>query len=336
MREGRPVASRTCYIWATLSRRAFFFPHSLDPQQKRGEPNLSGRVPFDVTGIRLGPDGASDGDCVVMADGFLDPITGAGLVGSSQDPCVFSAPSGPFLTFARVDGTTPANEKVVGGGKPIADSLPETVAPGDVIIFGKTTPPSGKAIEQVWVDTVLVVDSVLELPPSDQAEGPWPFPTEAARQIADRGTDGHRFNLSDAEGPRGLHPTTKRNPHRIIIGRTSSKPRAVAALETSFVPLADRTGGICRVCAVDKGHLGADWAPLITFFQEQVYARIKGIPRGGWIAEFGSFAVAEALLTAIVKRSGGHQNLRGTVAIPPLVPAAGTKRWDPKSARVIG
>jgi hypothetical protein len=319
-----------------LSRRAFFFPHSLDPQQKRGEPNLSGRVPFDVTATLLGPDGATEADCVVMADGFLDPTTGGGLVGASQDPCVFSAPGGPFHSFARIDGTNLANEKVVGGGKHIADSLPETVAEGDVIIFGKTTPPSGKAIEEIWVDTVLVVDSVVELATSEEAKGPWPFPVESALKIAAKGTDGYRFNLSDAEGPKGMHQTTSRNPHRIIRGRVSNKPKAVAALETSFLPLADRTGGICRICAVDRGHLGSDWAPLLVFFQQQVYAKIKGIPRGGWIAQFDTFSLAEALLAAIVKRSGGHQNLRGTVAIPPLAPVAATKRWDPKSARVIG
>jgi hypothetical protein len=319
-----------------LTRRAFFFPHSLDPQQKRGEPNLSGRVPFDVTATLLGPDGATEGDCVVMADGFLDPTTGGGLVGSSQDPCVFSTPGGPFHSFARIDGANLANEKVVGGGKHIADSLPETVVEGDVIIFGKTTPPSGKAIEEIWVDTVLVVDSVFELPAAEEAKGPWPFPVEAALKIAAKGTDGYRFNLADAEPPKGLHMTTSRNPHRIIRGRISNKPKAVAALDTSFLPLADRTGGICRICAVDRGHLGADWAPLITFFQQQVYAKIKGIPRGGWIAQFDTFALAEALLAAVVKRSGGHQNLRGTVAIPPLAPVAATKRWDPKTARVIG
>jgi len=320
-----------------LSRRAFFFPHSLDPQQKRGEPNSSGRVPFDVTATLLGPDGATQGDCVVMADGFLDPITGGGLVGANQDPCVFSTPSGPFHTFARIDGANLGSEKVVGGGKHIADSLPETVAPGDIIIFGKTTPPSGKAIEEIWVDTVLVVDSVVELPAAEEAKGPWPFPAAAAAEmVAKKGTDGYRFNLSDGEGPKGHHQTTLRNPHRIIVGRTSNKPKAVAALETSFVPLADRTGGICRICAVDRGHLGADWAPLLVFFQTQVYAKIKGIPRGGWIAEFSTFGLAEALLAAIVKRSGGHQNLRGTVAVPPLASIGATKRWDPKTTRVIG
>ena len=100
--------------------------------------------------------------------------------------------------------------------------------------------------------------------------------------------------------------------------------------------LADRTGGICRICAVDRGHLGADWAPLLVFFQTQVYAKIKGIPRGGWIAEFSTFGLAEVLLAAIVKRSGGHQNLRGTVAVPPLASIGATKRWDPKTTRVIG
>jgi hypothetical protein len=320
----------------TLSRRAYFFPHSLDPQQKRGEPNLSGRVPFDVEATTLGPNGVRQGSCVVMVDGFLDPASGAGLLGPSQDPCVFSAPSGPFHTFARIDGSNPASEKVVAAGKIIADCLLDVVEKGDIVIFGKTTPPSGKAIEQVWVDTVLVVDSVVALPASEEEKGPWPFPVVDAEVVAPKGSDGFRFNLADGEKPKGTRTTTQRNPHRILCGQTSTDPRAVAALETSFVPLADRTGGICRVCAVDRGHLGADWAPLITFFQQQVYAKVKGIPRGGWIAQFESFALAEALLTAIVKRSGGHQNLRGTVAIPPLSPVSTKQRWDTKSARVSG
>jgi hypothetical protein len=270
-----------------------------------------------------------------MADGYFDPTTGSGLVGASQDPCVFSSPGGPFHTFARLDGANLAYEKVIGGGAIIADSLPETVAEGDVIIYGKTTPPSGRNIEEVWVDTVLVVDSVLELATSEAATGPWPFPVASAAAIGAAGTDAYRYSLADGE-LKGVHATTNRNPHRIIRGKVSTAAKAVINLETSFVPLADRTGGICRICAVDKGHLGAAWPALIAFFQSQVYAKIKGIPRGGWIAQFESFALAEALLAAVVKRSGGHQNMRGTVAIPPLVPSGTPKRWDPRTSRVIG
>ena len=64
-------------------------------------------------------------------------------------------------------------------------------------------------------------------------------------------------------------------------------------------------------------------------------SKVKGIPRGGWIAQFESFALAETLLQAVVKRSGGHQGMRGTVAIPPLTPVGGTKRWNPRTSRVF-
>jgi hypothetical protein len=320
-----------------VSRRAFFFPHTLDPKQGRTETNTSGRVPYAVGGTLVGPDGPSEGTCVVMAEGYVDPTSGAGILGLSQDPCVFSAPGGPFHAFSRIDGTKPEGERVVSGGKHIANSLPEAVSKGDVIVYGKTIPPSGKAIDEIWVDTVLVVDSVVELPASEEEKGPWPFPVAAAASFAKPGTDAYRFSLSDAE-PKGMHATTGRNPHRIIIGAVEPSAEAVAELRTSFVPLADRRAGVSRVCAVDRGHLRDEWPALIAFFQQQVYLKMKGVPAGGSIAEFESFALAEALLAAIVRRSGGEQrrDLRGVVALPPLRPLDPAKRWDPRTKRVIG
>jgi hypothetical protein len=317
------------------SRRAFFFPHPLDPAQKPGSDNLPGRVPFEVTGGLIGTD-ARSGPFWIMADGFDDPMSGdvPGVVGASQDPCVFSAPWGPFHSFLRLDGANAANEKVMGGGKVIADSLPDIVSPGDLLIYGKTTPPSGKAIKEVWVDTVLVVDEVTELPTAEAEKAPYPFALGNDASLPGPGTNAYRYSLQDTQ-PKGLHETTNRKPHRIIRGRVSESGDAVEKLETSFVPLADRTGGVCRVLAVDKGHLGNDWPALLEFFEKGVYAKIKGIPRGGWIAQFDSFALAEALLAAVVKRSGGHQGMRGTVAIPPLTPVGGSKRWNPRSSRVF-
>ena len=317
-----------------MSRRAFFFPHPLEPIQKRGEPNFPGRVPYQVTGQLLGPN-PSGAPFWVMADGFYDPASGEipGVVGANQDPCVFSAPWGPFHSFYRVDGANAGNEKVAGDKVHVADSLPEAVSPGDVIIYGKTTPLNGKNIKEVWVDTVIVVDEVIELPVEAAEKAPFAFSSPSS--LLKPGTDGYRFNLSDAEPNGGTHPTTNRSPHRIIRGKISDDEDAVDKLETSFVPLADRTGGFCRVCAVDKGHLGNDWAALLSFFEQRVFGRIGAAPKGGWIAEFDTFALAEALLRAVVKRSGGHQNMRGTVAIPPLTPASGMKRWEPKTTRLI-
>jgi hypothetical protein len=326
-----------------VSRRAFFFPHSLDPAQKPGTDNISGRVPFEVTGTLLGSEGrGSEGRPFwVMADGFMDPLGDAqmpGVVGSYQDPCVFCDPWGPFHAFLRLDGTNLANEKVMGGGKVIADSLPEVVSPGDLIIYGKTNPNGGKNIKEIWVDTVMVVDSIATLPviasPETPDKPPYTFALASDPSLPGKGTPAHRYSLSDAE-TKGVHETTNRNPHRIIVGRVSKEPDAVEKLETSFVPLADRTGGVCRALAVDKGHMGAAWGPLLEFFEQGVFAKVKGIPRGGWIAELPSFALAEALLTAVVKRSGGHQGMRGTVAVPPLSPVGGTKRWNPRTARVF-
>jgi len=320
-----------------VTRRAFFFPHPLEPTQKRGEINLPGRVPYQVTGQLLGPTD-SGAPFWVMADGFYDPLSGEipAVVGANQDPCVFSAPWGPFHSFYRIDGVNAGNEKVAGDKVHVADSLPEAVSPGDVIIYGKTTPLNGKNIKEVWVDTVIVVDEVIELPVDAAEKAPYAFSGSAAfpEGLPKKGTDAFRFNLSDAE-PGAGHPTTNRSPHRIIRGRISDDSDAVDKLETSFVPLADRTGGSCRVCAIDKGHLGNDWAPLLAFFEQRVFGRIGAAPKGGWIAEFPTFALAESLLRAVVKRSGGHQGMRGTVAIPPLTPASGMKRWEPKTSRLI-
>lgn len=316
-----------------MSRRAFFFPHPLDPAQKPGAENLSGRVPFEVTGGLIGVD-VRQGPFWIMADGFVDALGEApGVVGSSQEPCVFSAPWGPFHSFLRIDGSNPANEKVVASGKIIADSLVDTVAPGDVIIYGKTNPPGGKNIKEVWVDTVLVVDEVATLPVAEAEAAPYTFALASDGSLPTKGTNAWRYGLSDAE-PKAVHETTNRNPHRIIKGRISEAGNAVERLETSFVPLADRTGGVCRVLAVDKGHLGAEWPKLLEFIESGVFAKVKGIPRGGWIAQFESFALAETLLAAVVKRSGGHQGMRGTVAIPPLTPTS-TKRWNPRTSRVF-
>lgn len=319
-----------------MSRRAFFFPHSLEPAQKPGAENLSGRVPFEVTGTLLGSE-HRQGPFWVMADGFFDPLGDAqmpGVVGAYQEPCVFSDPWGPFHAFLRLDGTNPANEKVMGAGKIIADSLVDTVSPGDVIIYGKTNPNGGKGIKEVWVDTVMVVDSIAALPVAEAEKPPYTFALASDPSLPGKGTGAYRYSLQDAEA-KGLHETTNRNPHRILRGRVSKEEDAVEKLETSFVPLADRTGGVCRVLAVDKGHMGAAWGPLLEFFEQGVFAKLKGVPRGGWIAEFSSFALAEALLAAVVKRSGGHQGMRGTVAIPPLSPVGGQKRWNPRTSRVF-
>lgn len=324
-------------------RRAFFFLHPLEPQQSAKVMNVPGRVPYEVTGALLGPSGVQTGTCFVMADGFYDASASPprGVVGSNQDPCVFSAPWGPFHSFCRIDGANLANERVVVGSAHGAACLAEAVAPDDVIIYGKSEPASraslvGGKLERVWVDTVIVVDSVIEAslgPPQDGSkERPFDFASDASFPAST--TDAHRFNLSDGK-PTGMHATTGRDPHRIIRGKISHDADAVAALATSFVPLADRTDGIHHVCAVDRGHLGAQWAGLVHFFEHRVFGAQRGTPRGGWIAQFDSFAVAQALIAGVVKRSGGHQGMRGTVAIPPLALTGTVRRWNPLTHRVV-
>jgi hypothetical protein len=228
---------------------------------------------------------------------------------------------------------------VVGNGQFVADSLPDAVEEGDVIVYGKTTPPSGRALTSVWVDTVLVVADKMVLPTRAGAGKKRPFDLDTARgTLPERDSDAYRFNLSDAEST-GMHATTLRDPHRLIRGAVDTAAGSLAELRTSFVPLADRPadGAGHTVCGVDRAHVGETWAAMLAFFEASVFARVPGSgrPNGGWIAEFPSFDLAQALLEAVIKRSGIHQGLRGTVAVPPLTPLGTQERWDPRTHRVL-
>ena len=325
-----------------MARRAFFFPHALDPEQgDRG--NRPGRVPYQVRASLIESSGNHEGECWVMADGFRrDPSQrgSTGVVGTNQDPCVFSAPWPPFHSFCRIDGARGgADQRVVGKGQFVADSLPDAVDEGDVIVYGKTTPPSGRALTSVWVDTVLVVADKMVLPTRVGAGKKRPFDLDTARgTLPERDSDAYRFNLGDAES-NGMHATTLRDPHLLIRGAVDTGAESLAELRTSFVPLADRPadGAGFTVCGVSRAHVGESWMAMLAFFEASVFAAVRGAgrPNGGWIAEFPSFDLAQSLLQAVIKRSGIHQGLRGTVAVPPLKLLGMQERWDPRALRVV-
>lgn len=277
-----------------------------------------------------------------MADGFRNPhnSTGPGVLGPNQDPCVFSTPWPPFHSFCRIDGARGgADQQVVRSGQVVADNLATAVTEGDLIIYGKTTPASGKDPRSVWVDAVVVVADTFVLPTTKGGQKKRPFNLGAASNLPSRNTDAYRYNLSDAE-PGRTHEATQRDPHVGIRGVVDATPEAVAELRTSFVPLADlpADGQGYEVCHVCKAHVGAaPWDQLLWLFEHSVFAQIPsaGRPRGGWISEFESFDTAKALLEALVRRSGLHQNLKGTVAVPPLTPTAPPKRWVPRLGALV-
>ena len=319
-----------------MSRRAFFFPHSLEPAQKPGADNISGRVPFEVTGTLLGSE-LRQGP--VLGDGRRIHRSARrarrAWSGSCQDPCVFSDPWGPFHAFLRLDGANLANEKVMGAGKVIADSLPETV--------------ESRRRHHLRQDE--------------------PERRQEHQGGLGRHRDGRRFD-HDVAGPRGrqtaVHVLPRersfapRQGHGCLSLQPArcgdeGRPRddATATRIASSAAASRRTRArsrssrraSCRLpivpaaCVACSRSTRATWARhgdrSSSSSSRASSPRSKGIPRGGWIAEFASFALAEALLAAVVKRSGGHQGMRGTVAIPPLSPVGGTKRWNPRTARVF-
>jgi hypothetical protein len=324
------------------ARRAFFFPHGRTPSR------TPGRVPFEARGRVVSVSAESrEAAVTVMADGYLDAQR-HGLVGSNQDPCVFSAPWGLFHSFCRLDGAHLNDERVSDGTTIIHDSLAVGVREGDVIIYGKSYPPSAAhPLRAVWVDAVLVVDRTVSLPvvlgdrlgssPARQRR-PYRFDTPFHDQsLPQPTTAAYLFNLSDAD-PAGMHCRTRRNPHLVIVGVCDATRDALTRLETSLVPLASRLRDAWEVCAVDaRDFNAATWSQLEAYFRARVYGRVAGPPRGGRVSVFPRFSLAQALVAAVVRRSGTDQALPGTVAVPPLTPidTAASHRWSPTLSRPL-
>lgn len=247
---------------------------------------------------------------------------------------MFSSPDPPFLSFCRIDSRD-ARHKVVNHGK----ILSYVVQRDDVIVFGKYEPSErGGKTQRVWVDTVLVVADLVRWTSSTRMApcGPhckkrkWTLksPADFAARVAGTapGTPNHayEFNLSDAE-PQGWHCCTNLADYRVVVGRAEPIRDAVAALQTSFVPLADGNAASgWRPVEVSENDLdGSDWRALCSFLDDVVRVGVRVPPRfmnQGAIAEFPTFELAAALCEAVVRRSGHTQGRPGVVAIPPLIP----------------
>jgi hypothetical protein len=319
-------------------RRAFFFPH---PKRSGAQP---GRPPFEVRATTVSATGVCPAsEVVVCADGY-----GPNMLGSNQDPCVFSGIGPPFLSFCRIDSNG-ARHKVVG----TKQILSHLVRPGDMVIFGKYDPP-GRALrtESIWVDTVLVVDRWVRWPTSQRLqpcgancrENKWTLasPRTLAATIAGTtdgaATDGYRFNLVDAE-PGGRHCCTDLADYRVIVGRVEASSEALQQVVTSFVPLADRAIGPegWQPVAVGKKDFtsSSEWAALCGFLDGVVRRGVGGPPQfmnKGAIAAFPDLRLALSLCRSIVNVSGRHQDRSGTVAIPPLAPVRATRQERVASA----
>lgn len=308
------------------TRRAFFFPHALDPGRKPWAP--PGRVPFNVHATLVSETGVTSDDAVIFSDGYEENV-----VGSNQDPCFFSEPLGPIHSFCRIDKRN--RDYYVREASGRHDRLlSHCVRAGDLILYGKYIPRGGHGpTTQIWVDAVLVVDDVLR----------WRTSRRSSREPCnDRGrckmrrfviagpdrlidgrttmtTDIYRYNLADAE-PTGLHCCTSLEDYGVILGKTQPTPSALKNLLTSFVPLSTSSTGPTTVTTDDFE--ADDWKNLKHLIDNFIRPIANG-PKGGWIVEFPDFCTAAALCKAVVLRSGG------IIAIPPIKPTGLIRRWDP-------
>ncbi|MGK3965002.1 hypothetical protein WMF38_12565 [Sorangium sp. So ce118] len=326
-------------------RSAFFFPHPRKPTDRPG------RVPFHVRAPLLSAHGCTVGEAVVCADGYADDT-----IGTNQDPCVFSAPAGPFLSFCRINRKDAKN--YIRGTKKL---LSHSISEGDVIVFGKYEPGDEHGpTERVWVDTVLVVAQRPPQWPTSQrtvggpcnshrhqgkpACGQKKWALKDPRGFAARitgapdgaQTDAYRYNLSDAERG-GMHCCTNLDEYRVIVGARSNESEALDPLSTSFVSLAQRSpdGRSWWPAWVTGDHFEPEaWEAIRRFVDEQVRPPPRGYELSGTIAQFDSFDTAMHLCRKIVQVSGSDQGRPGTVAVPPLTPLT-LKRHDPRTATTM-
>ncbi len=322
-----------------MERRAFFFPHQLHPGKYWRTP--PGRVPFDVAANVVSASATRTGQVVIFADGY-----GRNVVGNNQDPCVFSAPLGPFHSFCRIDGGHGHDNYVreLSGRHQLL--LSKVVSAGDIVIYGKFEPPGGKGpTTLIWVDLVLVVDRPVSWPTRLRQRG---IPCNSRGRCRDRcfardvsglfgnlgvavppaSTDAYRYNLSDAESS-GIHCCTGLADYQIISGAACATPDSLAALTTSFAPLAVGREPDLRLATITVTVMpAAEWTRLVAFIDRTVRP-VGGGPRGGWIAEFPDFAPAEQLCRSVVAACGGE------VAVPPFTPPPALRRWDPLTGNFV-
>lgn len=311
------------------SRRAFFFPHARRPGTAPPEP--PGRVPFNVTATVTDGVTSWSSPAIIFADGYA-PNT----VGPNQDPCVLAAPQ-PFHSFCRIN-----NNKSDNCVRHTARSLSASVHSGDLIFYSKFEPPSGPGpTTRVWIDTVLVVDRVVQWPTLRRPRGercsnplckrheftlrdPAGFAALLTGESNGAESDAYRYNLRDAESD-GFHCCTPLTDYGVIVGVADGKAASLTALTTSFAPLAASSSeGELEPVSVGATDLGDDWAKVAQFFDSVVRAVGRG-PHGSWIAEFPERDLADVLCQAIVAASAlnGQQ---GIVALLPVFPTSAPHR----------
>lgn len=231
--------------------------------------------------------------------------------------------------------------------------LSHVVGEGDVVFYGKFEPRGGPGpTDLVWVDTVLVVSSVISwlggpkypgaLCKNAECRGRKKFALSSPSRFAERlsgvaagtgaASTAYRFNLSDAE-PAGMHCCNSLADYKVIVGASKASSEALADLQTSFVTLAERVGRVVRPASVTHRDVPR-WTELVRFLDRDVRRQGAG-PRGGWIAQFPDFDLARELSASLVASSGSTQGCPGTVAVPPLEPLHVTL-LDPRGRAAAG
>lgn len=233
---------------------------------------------------------------VIMGDGY-QIRGGPVIVGSNQDPCVFSEPLGGLHTFCRVV-TRHGRDNDVAGLSSSGGLLPTVVVPGDVVFYGK--PDLSRDL--IAVDTVLVVEDAK------------PFRDVVAGVGVH--SDAYVFNLSDAR-PGGSH--AGEDHQVVIVGHCEPTAKALSALATSFAPLADRdVDGRWCVLRVGRSDLEASYDELRRLFVETMFSGPPQLANKGRICELPAVP-GEALARAVIRRSS-NRSTSGAVFVPPLRP----------------
>lgn len=238
--------------------------------------------------------------------------------GRNVDPCPFAHPYAVAHTFCGIDRR--AGRYLVPG---MGLLLSEAVVPGDTVIYGHLHTRVCKPIA-LWVDTVMVVSSIVSLPLGPQMPGQrkWPHALDhtyaqavlddPGASMADLVTTGlWTFNLQDAQAGRA-HGYSRLNPHRVMLADSRvPSPEDLRSRKASFVPLLEAGRmSLTKLTEVREPNL---WRML--------EALVVTVPRlcGSMKPPVQlPLPLGEAIYDASIRQSGYGGLHTGCVAIPPL------------------
>lgn len=287
----------------------FFFHHPVDSRD-----GIPGRHRFTVRA-----DLVSRGQCLGrhVVDVGVDSF-GENQPGGNVDPCPFAHPYAMAHTFCGIDRR--AGRYLV---PEIGLLLSEAVVPGDTVIYGHLRTRARKPIA-LWVDTVMVVSSIVSLPLGPQVPGQrkWPHALDdtyaqavlddPAASMPDLVATGlWTFNLQDAQAGQA-HGYSKVNPHRVLLaGSRVPSPDDLRSRKASFVPLleADRMG-LTQLTEAREPNL---WRML-----EALVVTVPRLCRSMKPPVQLPQLLGELIYDASIRQSGYGGLHTGCVAVPPL------------------